>query len=41
MVARDGAENGVANIDVKYGARFTAEHIEIRDVEADILPCAG
>jgi hypothetical protein len=43
MVARrrDGAENGVANIDDKHGARLATEYVQIRDIEADILSGDG
>ena len=43
MVAgsRDGAKNGVAEIDYEHGACFATEDIEVRDVEADVLTSDG
>ena len=34
----NGSENGVTHIDHKRGACFAAEYVEVRDVEADVLP---
>jgi hypothetical protein len=34
----DGPENGMANINDKRGARFAAKDIQIRNVEANVLP---
>ncbi len=40
MIARgrNVAGDRVTDVDHKHGARFAAENIEIRDVEADVLP---
>jgi hypothetical protein len=43
MVAgrRDGAEDGVADVDDKNGAGLATEYVQIRDVETDILASQG
>ena len=38
---RNWAEDGVAEIDREYGACFAAEYVEVRDVEAYVLPAIG
>jgi hypothetical protein len=38
---RDFARNGVTDVDHKNGSDFATEKVEVRDVEADILPSNG
>jgi hypothetical protein len=38
---RDRAESGVADIDDEHAARLTSEHLQIRDIEANVLSRDG